>query len=100
MQVYLLLPVWLDPKTDQHLRVLSAPSVENVQLAIEHIFPLVSKYQMEKNKVRDGEVVHSKMHLMPSRRGPPVSRPRGRRYEDDSDESDMDSSAESSEDDY
>ena len=27
---------------------ISAPSVNNVQLAIEHIYPLVAKYQKEK----------------------------------------------------
>ena len=50
---------------------LSAPSVTNVQLAVEHIYPLVSNYRMEKKSGQRVEMVNSKMHLMPANRSRP-----------------------------
>ena len=51
--------------------LISAPSVQNVQLAIEHIYPLVSKYRMEDKRVKQVEMTNSKMHLMPTNRSRP-----------------------------
>ena len=50
---------------------LLAPSVTNVQLAVEHIYPLVSNYRMENKSGQRAEAVNSKMHLMPANRSRP-----------------------------
>ncbi len=65
--------------------------MNNVQLAIEYIYPLVAKYQMEK-KATVNAAPESKMHFLPTRRGKPLARRHRREVGDEQfDSSDMDS---------
>lgn len=47
------------------LYVFAAPQVENVQLAIQHIWPLVYKYRMENESLTAEEVSKTQMFVMP-----------------------------------
>lgn len=47
---------------------VTAPCVYNIQLAIEHVYPLVSEFRMEKACRNNGSDQQAKLHLMPSAR--------------------------------
>ena len=81
---------------------VAAPSVHNVQCAIEHIYPLVAQYRMDDNVVTKAEEgrIQPQMHLMPSRRNIKSRKKRTApsNYEYDSDNSDF--MSDTSEDEY
>lgn len=76
---------WLDHMIFAFLPFFPAPCVRNVQLAIEHIFPIVYGYRMNINEAKKIDSTPQGMHLMPRNRmqGAKKSKPTQRVVESD-----------------
>ena len=72
--------------------------MHNVQLAIEHIFPLVYQYQMDKVETKSAQSKEGPMHMMPKSRLPPSARHRQTVHRQSDDDSEA--SSEDDEDDF
>ena len=70
---------------------MPAPSINNIQHAIEHIYPLVAEYKMEK-KIKKPPA-QPKLQYMPKYRNP-IQQNRGYVYDSDEDEEDFGMSGE------